>query len=94
MKPTHAVLVSDASGSVFWKDYDFFVSQGGLSQKWGSSWVLVKAETDASAVAFAMTLPGARAGLYCPLCCRDKWKCGSAKIGSCVAPPKAVRVER
>lgn len=35
----------NAGRSVFVKEYDFFVSQGGLTQEWGKSWQQVYADS-------------------------------------------------
>lgn len=40
---TYAVVCASASGSVFVKDFDFFVSQGGLRDAWGKRWRFIAA---------------------------------------------------
>jgi hypothetical protein len=40
---TYAVLCVESSGSVFVKDFDFFVSQGGLRDAWGKRWRFIAA---------------------------------------------------
>lgn len=39
------VLCVEVSGSVFVKDRDFFVSQGGDREPWGKRWVEIEAES-------------------------------------------------
>ena len=56
------------TGSTFVKGYDFFVSQGGLTEKWGKYWEIVEAESLQAARLIAINRPGARAGLYCKDC--------------------------
>ena len=42
---TYAILCVEHSGSVFVKDFDFFVSQGGLRESWGKRWRFVAANS-------------------------------------------------
>jgi len=60
-----AILVGP-SGSTFVKEYDFFVSQGGLTEKWGRNWKIIEADGMNHARMIAIHQPGARAGLYDP----------------------------
>lgn len=39
----YMLLCNETSGCVFVKDYDFFVSQGGLTQEWGKRWLELEA---------------------------------------------------
>ena len=48
------------SGAVFVKALDFFRSQGGFRQGWGSTWVPIVASTIEHAREFGCRLPGAR----------------------------------
>ena len=68
----YAILVA-ASGSTFVKEYDFFVSQGGTTQEWGKNWKIVEAESIEAARLIAIQQPGARAGLYCGTCGKDRF---------------------
>ncbi len=54
------VHVSEVSGSVFVKERDFFISQGGLSQAWGKAWYPVKAASLEHAREIGRTNPIAR----------------------------------
>lgn len=66
-----AVLVN-SGGATFVKDYDYFISQGGDTEIWGKHWKIVEAESYEAARVLAIQLPGAHAGLYCPVCgCED-----------------------
>jgi len=67
-----AILVGP-SGSTFVKDYDFFVEQGGLKDPWGRNWKIVEAPTSEAARVIAIAEPGARAGLFCSVCGKDRW---------------------
>lgn len=49
------------SGSVFVKALDFFRSQGGFMEGWGSAWVPIVATGIEDARRLACALPGARA---------------------------------
>lgn len=60
-------------GATFVKEYDFFVSQGGLTQKWGQSWKIIEAKNLDDARVRAIVMPGAKSGLYCRLCGKDKY---------------------
>lgn len=62
----------NSSGATFVKDYDFFVGQGGLTQRWGKAWTVVTAKSMRHARVKAIRLPGARAGLFCPDCGRER----------------------
>lgn len=62
----------NSGGATFVKDYDFFVSQGGLKQPWGKAWKVVEADSLAKARAVAIAEPDAFSGLYCARCgCED-----------------------
>lgn len=67
-----AILVGP-SGSTFVKDYDFFVSQGGTTEGWGKNWKIVEALDMDAARVIAIQEPGARPGLFCRVCGKDKW---------------------
>lgn len=54
------VLVNSQSGSVFVKDYDFFVEQHGMLEKWGEDWVPVVATSVEEARKKGCLLDGAR----------------------------------
>lgn len=41
----YMVIANKASGSVFVKEKDFFISQGGDKQDWGKDWKEVEAES-------------------------------------------------
>jgi hypothetical protein len=70
----YAILVA-SSGSTFVKEYDFFVSQGGTTQDWGRNWKIVEADSIEGARVIAIGQHGARAGLYCATCGKDRWSC-------------------
>lgn len=61
----------NSGGATFVKDFDFFVSQGGLKQRWGKHWTIVTARSERFARMKAIRLPGARAGLFCADCGRE-----------------------
>jgi len=63
----------NCAGSTFVKDYDFFVGQGGLKEKWGKAWKIIEAEDIDQARVIAIQEPGAFAGLYC-------WRCGKDSV--------------
>lgn len=62
-------------GDIFVKEYDFFVSQGGEREKWGRSWEKVEAEDIHQARVVAISLPGAKSGLFCASCGRTREAC-------------------
>lgn len=64
-----------SGGATFVKEYDFFVSQGGLTEKWGKSWKIIEAENMDQARMIVIQEPGAFAGLYCWRCGKDSVKC-------------------
>jgi hypothetical protein len=68
----YAILVGP-SGSTFVKEHELFVSQGGLKEDWGKNWKIVEAESDEAARVIAIGEPGARPGLYCAVCGRDRF---------------------
>lgn len=41
----YMVMCNRASGSVFVKEKDFFISQGGDTQEWGKTWKEVEADS-------------------------------------------------
>lgn len=41
----YMVMANEASGSVFVKEKDFFISQGGDKESWGKDWIEVSAES-------------------------------------------------
>lgn len=63
------------SGATFVKDYDFFASQGGLTENWGRTWTIIEAESLEDARVKVIAMPGARSGLYCAKCGKTKWDC-------------------
>lgn len=69
-----AILVNCA-GSTFVKDYDYFVSQGGLTEKWGKFWKIIEAEDLDDARVKAIQEPDAVSGLYCAKCGKLKYAC-------------------
>ncbi len=54
------IVVVEASGCVFVKEHDFFRSQGGFKQEWGSTWVPVVAASVEDARRLGCGLPGAK----------------------------------
>lgn len=60
-----AILVGP-SGSTFVQVYSFFVSQGGLTEKWGRAWKIIEADGLNHARMIAIQQPGAMAGLFDP----------------------------
>jgi hypothetical protein len=48
------------SGSVFVKDYDFFIQQHGDTQEWGKHWQQIPADSIEDARQKACGFPGAR----------------------------------
>ncbi len=65
----------NCAGATFVKEYDFFVSQGGLKEKWGKAWKIIEAKDLDDARVKAIQEPGANAGLYCRRCGKDSVKC-------------------
>lgn len=70
-----AIHVSEVSGHTFVKDYDYFVSQGGLKQSWGKHWKIIEAKDLDDARVIAIKQPGAISGLHCEKCGKDRYSC-------------------
>lgn len=81
-----AILVSSASRSTFVKDYDYFVSQGGLTDDWGKFWKIVEAPDLQGARMIAVHQPNARQdfGLFCG-------GCGAEQHGGACQDPRCKR---
>lgn len=79
--PQFAIQVNPA-GSTFVKEYDFFVSQGGLKEAWGKHWKIIEAPDMQGARMIALHLAEARHdfGLYCGSCGAEK------HVGVCKSP--------
>lgn len=60
MRDVYMVLVNKTSGSVFVKDLEFFRSQNGFTEDWGTNWVPVVATSIENARERGCSLPGAR----------------------------------
>ena len=54
------VNVNQFSGCVFVKDYDFYVSQGGLKESWGEHWIPIMSTSIEAAREAGCELPGAK----------------------------------
>lgn len=60
MRGVYMVNVNPHSGSVFVKELEFFRSQGGFTEGWGTHWVPLVAESIEGAREKGCELPGAR----------------------------------
>jgi hypothetical protein len=56
----YMVLCNQHSGSVFVKEREFFISQGGDKEDWGRNWILIEADSIEGAREKGCNLPGAR----------------------------------
>lgn len=63
------------AGASFVKEYDFFVSQGGLTEEWGRAWTIVEAEDIYAARVIAEARTWRAHGLYCKRCGRENTEC-------------------
>ncbi len=70
-----AINVNRVSNHTFVKDYDYFVSQGGLKESWGKHWKIVEAEDIDQARVIAIKQPGAVPGLHCENCGKSRYDC-------------------
>lgn len=90
----YAVHVNSGQAS-FLKHYDYYVSEGGNTQKWGKHWRIVLALNEGAVRLFAIERMGARSdGLFCSICGEEKHgPCNYDKHVPAIEVPREIAAE-